>query len=102
MGRTRLRKLGGRLLAERKRRGLTQAQLGAASGLNRTAISHFEAGRREPNLPNLVRLAEALGITTDHLLGHGRDEADGKADRKGKGNGKVKAGRAAQEKGESR
>lgn len=33
------------------------------------AISHFENGVRAPSLDSLIRLADALDITTDELLG---------------------------------
>lgn len=33
------------------------------------AISHFEVGSRKPSFENLRRLADALSVTTDFLLG---------------------------------
>ena len=36
-------------------------------------MSHFEAGRRQPSFHNLRKLADALGVTTDYLLGRDLD-----------------------------
>jgi transcriptional regulator with XRE-family HTH domain len=53
-------------------RGLTQAQLAEKAGLPPTSISHFEntQGTRKPSFDNLRRLALALEVSTDYLLGH--------------------------------
>lgn len=40
---------------------LTQEQLANKAGMSATQLSHYEAGRREPNLANLRALQEALG-----------------------------------------
>lgn len=48
--------------------GLSQGALAKKAGFKSSAISHFETGTREPSLPNLVRLAKALGVSTDRLL----------------------------------
>jgi transcriptional regulator with XRE-family HTH domain len=34
-----------------------------------TSIAHFEAGSRKPSFDTLRRLANALEVTTDYLLG---------------------------------
>lgn len=66
-----------RLRAARDRRGVSQADLAAKSGFEPSAISHFESGRRSPSFENLRRLADALNVSTDYLLG--RDEHVGAA-----------------------
>ena len=53
----------------RDRRGLTQAQMGVRSGVGAASISHFETGQRTPMLGTLVKLADALNVTVDSLLG---------------------------------
>jgi transcriptional regulator with XRE-family HTH domain len=58
-----------RLRAARLLRALEQAELAAKSGLPPTSISHFEGGSRKPSFDNLRRLAEALDVTTDYLMG---------------------------------
>ncbi len=58
-----------RLRKTREEKGMSQAQLAGKSDLQPSAISHFEAGRRAPSFDNLRALADALGISTDYLLG---------------------------------
>lgn len=65
-----------RLKAAREKRGLDQEGLAKKAKLNPTAISHFEAGRRKPSFDNLKRLAEALSVTTDYLLGRAEMERE--------------------------
>ena len=50
-------------------RDLNQGQLARRSGLLASAVSHFETGARKPSFDNLKRLADALDVTTDYLLG---------------------------------
>jgi transcriptional regulator with XRE-family HTH domain len=57
------------LRATREMRGLTQAELGARAGMAAASVSHFETGVRAPSLESLVRLADALEIPVDSLLG---------------------------------
>jgi transcriptional regulator with XRE-family HTH domain len=47
---------------------MSQADLAQKTGLEPSAISHFETGRRRPSLGNLKRLAEALGVSIDTLV----------------------------------
>jgi transcriptional regulator with XRE-family HTH domain len=62
-----------RLRTARERRGLSQGQLAERAGLQASAVSHFETGGRKPSFDNLKRLADALNITTDYLLGRTSD-----------------------------
>ena len=62
-----------RLKAARDLRGYSQEQLAERSGLQASAISHFETGNRKPSFDNLKRLADALGVSTDYLLGRTAD-----------------------------
>jgi transcriptional regulator with XRE-family HTH domain len=59
----------GRLRRLRTASGLTGAGLAARTGVDRTAIVHMEKGDMSPSVAVLAALAEALGVTTDHLLG---------------------------------
>ncbi len=71
-----------RLKAVRELRGLSQTQLAEKAGLPASSVSHFEAGARKPSFDNLKRLAEALDVTTDYLLGRAdTPEASGTAAR---------------------
>jgi len=48
--------------------GLSQEQLAAASGLDRTYVSGLERGRRNPTLTTQQRLAAALGMRVADLV----------------------------------
>ena len=50
-------------------RGVSQAELGAATGLPATSIAHFEQGTRKPSFDNLRKLATALEVSVDYLMG---------------------------------
>jgi Zn-dependent peptidase ImmA (M78 family)/transcriptional regulator with XRE-family HTH domain len=52
--------VGARIAASRRGRGLSQDELAAKVGLDRTAITKIEVGRRHVNSLELVRLAEVL------------------------------------------
>lgn len=50
-------------------RGLSQSGLAILAKLQPSAISHFETGSREPNIANLMKLADALSVGEGYLLG---------------------------------
>jgi transcriptional regulator with XRE-family HTH domain len=58
-----------RLRAARCRRRLPQGEVAERAFLDPSAISHFEGGHRAPSLANLRKLALAVGVSTDYLLG---------------------------------
>lgn len=58
-----------RLADTRKRRELSQEGLAKKAGLPATAISHFESGGRKPSFDNLRKLADALDVSIDYLMG---------------------------------
>jgi len=58
-----------RLRAAREFRELSQGELAKRAALQASAVSHFETGTRKPSFDNLKRLADALRVTTDYLLG---------------------------------
>lgn len=58
-----------RLRTARTKRQLSQEDLARRAKLQPSAISHFETGARKPSFDNLRRLADALEVTTDFLLG---------------------------------
>lgn len=59
----------GMLRAAREDKRLSQTDLAERSGLQPSAISHFETGKRAPSFENLKRLADALSVSVDFLLG---------------------------------
>jgi transcriptional regulator with XRE-family HTH domain len=52
----------------RRRAGISQAELGAMTGLHRTEISFLENAKRMPRLDTLLKLVCALEIPADDLL----------------------------------
>ena len=51
----------------RELRGLTQATLAAASGVNRVQIANIESGAKSGSVATLRKLADALGVGLDDL-----------------------------------
>ena len=62
-----------RLRAAREMRKWSQSDLGGRAGLPPSSIAHFESGSRKPSFDTLRRLANALEVTTDYLLGRVED-----------------------------
>src|SRR4051794_37026770 len=60
--------LGPSLRAARTRRGLTLAELAAASGLSKGFVSQVENDKTSPSLDTLERLAAALDLAVVDLL----------------------------------
>ena len=58
-----------RLLLARRRAGVSQGELAKRTGMYASDISKMERGRMLPTAPRLRRLAEALGVSADYLLG---------------------------------
>lgn len=67
-----------RLRTARESRELNQGELAQRAGLQASAVSHFETGTRKPSFDNLKKLADALQVTTDYLLGRS-DDMEGSA-----------------------
>ena len=61
--------VGPRLRAVRQRRGVTLADLSAATGISVSTLSRLESGQRRPNLELLLPLAKAHGVPLDELVG---------------------------------
>lgn len=60
-----------------RERGWTQGHLARLTGIPQPTISRIISGRQEPNAHNVRLLAEALGVSTDYLLGaQGRADVD--------------------------
>lgn len=65
------RRLGQRIRAARLRLGLTQERLAEAAGISVPHLSNIENGKKRLGLETLLRIALALGVTPDRLLGGG-------------------------------
>lgn len=61
--------VGERLKRRREELGLTQTELGGRAGIAAASVSHFETGQRLPSLESLMKLADALSLSVDTLLG---------------------------------
>jgi transcriptional regulator with XRE-family HTH domain len=61
--------MGTRLKTLRERRGLTQVELAARSGVPLGSVRNYEQGHRTPLLDQAARLAAALGVSIDELAG---------------------------------
>ena len=61
--------IGERIKLVRKHRGLTQKALGAISGTSEITIRQYELGKRQPRIEQLQAIANALGVSTDYLIG---------------------------------
>ena len=60
---------GLRLMTLRKAHNMSQVQLAKAAGTTQRAISYYETGLGFPPAPLVARLARALKISADELLG---------------------------------
>jgi transcriptional regulator with XRE-family HTH domain len=61
--------IGQRIRRARQSKGWTQAELGFRARLRETTICRYELGHQTPNIKNLSRIADALGVSVDYLLG---------------------------------
>ena len=59
----------------RRRKNLSQAEMGKILGLHYTHISRYERGVSKPTVESLKRIAEALEVTTDYLIEDKPDKA---------------------------
>ena len=60
--------IGARIKAARERVHLTQEQLAEIIDISSTHMSVIERGVKTPKLDTFVRIANALGVSTDALL----------------------------------
>jgi transcriptional regulator with XRE-family HTH domain len=60
--------IGLRLRAVRLKRGVTQEQIAERAGISAQHCSGIECGNAKVSLPSLIRLCNALEITTDDVL----------------------------------
>lgn len=61
-------KFGKKVREERRKRGLTQEELGKIAGMHRTYIGAVERGEKNLTLTNLQRIAKVLNVKTVELL----------------------------------
>ena len=66
-----MRKVGVKMsfASVRKQAGLTQKELAEKMGVDQSAVSFWETGKRFPRGAKLLRLAEVLNCSIDELFG---------------------------------
>lgn len=60
--------VGNKLLAIRKKKGLTQAETAEAAGLSDRTYADIERGTVNMRVETMLRICSALGITPDDIL----------------------------------
>ena len=60
--------LSEKLMALRKKQGLSQSELAEALHISRQAISRWESGQAVPSIDNLKYLSDLYGVSVDYLL----------------------------------
>lgn len=68
-------KFGERLRELRKQKNLTQRQLADLIGVKNSIISFYEVGDRIPSPEVIIKLASALHVSADYLLGIEKEES---------------------------
>ena len=68
--------LGQRLQATRKQQKLSQAALGKLAGTSGDVIGRYERGDITPSIDVVVKLADALAVSIDYLVGQTSTEID--------------------------
>lgn len=62
--------IGENLKSFRRKKGWSQQKLAEAAGLSYVTITKIEQGRaKKPTIQSMVKLADALGVTLDELVG---------------------------------
>jgi transcriptional regulator with XRE-family HTH domain len=64
--------ISSRILTLRKQQKLSQSALAKAIGASRDIIGKYERGEHSPSIEMAVKLADALGVSVDYLLGKER------------------------------
>ena len=68
--------IGKRIRSLRERRDWTQKKLSEKTGINQSVFNRIESGERKVRSDELTKIAEALDIKVDYLLG--KVDAEGK------------------------
>ena len=65
----RLEKLGQLIKVRREQLGWNQARLAEKLGVSQPSVNQYESSKKLPSIEILLQLSDALGISTDQLLG---------------------------------
>lgn len=61
--------LGAKLKEARKKAGYTQQEVEIHTDISRQVLSHYETGKREPNIETLAKLSDFYEVSIDWLVG---------------------------------
>jgi transcriptional regulator with XRE-family HTH domain/quercetin dioxygenase-like cupin family protein len=75
-----IRQIGGRIRAERERRGVSLRSLARTVGLSPSLISQIETGKCRPSVSTLYAITTALGVSVEDVFEEQPASADGKAE----------------------
>lgn len=62
--------IGKRIRSYREKQGLTQGDLATRAHISRISLGNYERGERVPPVDIFLRIAQALHVSTDELLGY--------------------------------
>lgn len=62
---------GHKMALVRKQKKMSQAELGKISGVNGDIVGKYERGEMKPSIETAKKLADALEISLDYLVGDG-------------------------------
>lgn len=68
MKNTEIQKFAKNMKKLRETKGLSQGDIHRATKIDRAYISNLEAGKQNPTLETIAKIAEALGVGSDKLL----------------------------------
>jgi transcriptional regulator with XRE-family HTH domain len=68
--------LGDRIRMHRARLRLSQGELAAKVGISLTWMNSIERGHADPRAAHLKKIAQALGVSADYLLGPENEESE--------------------------
>jgi len=68
------KRFANKLISIRQSRGWSQRKLAEVTGFNRSTISMWELGEREPGFDQLNVLAQQLGVTVSELIDDAKNE----------------------------
>lgn len=71
--------LGDNMMLIRKKKNLSQAQLGKMIGTSGDVIGRYERGDIKPSIEVVSKIADALEVSIDYLIGKTRLELDKQA-----------------------
>ena len=57
----------------RRKQKITQLKMAMDLNLNQNSISRYENGERQPDINELIRIADYFGVSIDYLVGRTDD-----------------------------